>query len=103
MRRNVISGTGQASSKQIVAPGKATRAQEIAALANDRMPPWPRLTLRSAIKNVLGLALLAVGIYVVGGHLRYLGQSRKPSPAAITRALDQVIAAFPGTKASGVE
>jgi len=72
-------------------------------VANDRRPRWPRPTIRSAIKNVLGLAFLVVGIYVVGGHLRYLGQSRKPSPAAITRTLDQVIAAFPGTRASGVE
>lgn len=59
--------------------------------------------MRSIFVNVVGLALIAFCFYFVVGHMRYLSKSSRPSRETISKELDEVTAAFPGTRSSEVE
>lgn len=61
------------------------------------------MSLRSIFVNVIGLAFMAFCFYFVVGHMRYLSKSARPSREAISKELDEVSVAFPGTKLSEVE
>ncbi|WP_161795457.1 hypothetical protein [Xanthomonas sp. MUS 060] len=59
--------------------------------------------MRSIVVNVVGLTVIAFGFYYVVDHMRYLSKSAMPSRETISKALDEVTAAFPGAKSSDVE
>jgi hypothetical protein len=61
------------------------------------------MSLRPIFVNVIGLAFIAACFYFVIGHMRYLSKSSRPSRETISKELDEVAAAFPGTRSSEVE